>query len=294
MADKEFKTIDQQIAILEKRKLTIADREKAKRFLLLNNYYRVSGYSLTLRDHDVFYPNATFQNIIDIYSFDHDLRHLLLHHLESIEVAIKSIYAYEFTKAHGAIGYLDVSNFADPQRHASIIAKGNEQRDRRHPHEAYIKHFMDDLHQDLPLWAYVDLLTIADISFLYAISEQEIKKAVAAHFGLVTNTGWSVLESFMKSMTILRNLCAHGSRLFNRLFEQKPFLNKQEKQLLVKAKDGTVDNAHLYGFILIMRRLLTKEDFQEFKDGLVAITKRYPFVSMRYYGFREDWEEKLV
>lgn len=294
MADKEFKTIDEQLAILEGRNLFIGDKEKAKNFLLLNNYYRVSGYSLTLRNHDVFYENATFQNIIDIYSFDHDFRHLLLHYLENIEVAVKSVYAYEFTKVHGATGYLNANNFTSTQKHANIIAKGNKQRDKRHPHEAYIKHFMDDLHQDLPLWAYVDLLTIADISFLYSISEQEIKKRVAAHFGLVTNAGECILERFMKSMTILRNLCAHGSRLFNRLFEQKPSLNKREKELLIKADDGTVDNAHLYGFILIMRRLLTKEDFQGLKNGLINITEKYPFVSVRYYGFRDDWKETLV
>ena len=94
-------------------------------------------------------------------------------------------------------------------------------------------------------------------------------------------------------MTIIRNLCAHGSRLYNRLFEQKPWLNKRERALLIKLPDGTVDNAHLYGFILIMRRLLKKEDFTEMKTEILALSQKYPFVNLRYYGFRGDWKTVL-
>lgn len=101
MADKDFKTIDEQIEILRSRGLTIEDEAEAKDFLLRNNYYRVSGYSLTLRKNDVFAKSATFQNIEDIYNFDHEFRHIILHHIETIEVQIKSIYAYEFTKCMG-------------------------------------------------------------------------------------------------------------------------------------------------------------------------------------------------
>lgn len=70
------------------------------------------------------------------------------------------------------------------------------------------------------------------------------------------SSGHEILGRFMHSMTIIRNLCAHGSRLYNRLFEQKPSLNKKELRLLYVKPDGSVDNAHLYGFILIMKRLL--------------------------------------
>ena len=47
MPDKEFKTLDEQIAILRSRGLTIPDEQAAKKFLLYNNYYRVSGYGFT-------------------------------------------------------------------------------------------------------------------------------------------------------------------------------------------------------------------------------------------------------
>lgn len=184
MSDKNFKSIDEQLEILRSRGLSIKDDKEAKEFLLHNNYYRISGYSLTLRKNDVFSKNATFQNIIDIYDFDHELRHILLKYIEIIEVTFKSIYAYEFTKIHGPTGYLDSSFFSDVSRHKNILQKSESQKKKRLPHEAYLKHFVGDLNQDVPLWAYVDLLTIADISILYSITEKSIKKAVANQFSL--------------------------------------------------------------------------------------------------------------
>ena len=292
MSDKTFKTIEEQIAILKSRGLTIPDEEKVSDFLRRNNYYRVSGYSLTLRNHDVFSSSATFQNIIDIYEFDHELRHILLKYIEIIEVTVKSVYSHEFTKVYGPAGYLDKSNFTDEATHANIIQKAEVQKNSRLPHEAYLKHFVNDLKQDIPLWAYVDLLTISDISFLYKISPPTIKTATANVIGL-NKRGDELLERFMHHLTIIRNLCAHGSRLFNRLFEQKPWLNKAELACLIKSSDGTVDNAHLYGFIFIMRRLLKPEEFSEMREELILLTKKYPFVDMKYYGFRVDWQKIL-
>jgi len=292
MATKEFKSIDEQINILQSRGLYVEDVDSAKEFLYKNNYYRISGYSLTLRNHDVFSKHATFQNIMDIYDFDHDLRHILLKYIEIIEVTVKSIYAYEFSKKYGPTEYLNSTHFTNADKHAEIISKAEMQKDARRAHEAYLKHFLDDQNESIPLWAYVDLLTISNISFLYAISDSQLKTDIAAAIGLKTK-GAELLGRFMHSMTIIRNLCAHGSRLYNRLFEQKPFLNKKEKQLLILQADGTRDNAHLYGFLLIMKRLLDENTFVMMKAEIVCLSEKYPFVNMQYYGFRNDWKTVL-
>lgn len=293
MSDKEFKSIDEQLAILKSRGLNVCNEEKAKSFLLQNNYYRISGYSLTLRDHDQFFPNACFQNIIDIYSFDHVLRHILLKYIEKIEVKMKSIYAYHFTEIHGPTGYLDKSYFTDSQQYQKTMDKIEDQKARRLEHEAYLKHFVKDLKQDVPLWAVVDLMTIADISQLYSISEELIRDPVAKDFGFTTKNNTLLLGSMMKSMTIIRNLCAHGSRLFNRLFEQRPWLSKKEKGCLIKYQNGMIDNSHLYGFIFLMRRLLEPKDFLQMKTEIIRLSESIPFVDMKYYGFRKDWKEIL-
>lgn len=41
-----------------------------------------------------------------------------------------------------------------------------------------------------------------------------------------------------------------------------------------------------------MRRLLPTDTFNEMKETIIALTEKYPFVRMDYYGFRKDWKEK--
>lgn len=60
MAVKDFSTKEQQITILKSRGLSVPNEEEARDFLIRNNYYRVSGYSLTLRSHDKFFPLYKF------------------------------------------------------------------------------------------------------------------------------------------------------------------------------------------------------------------------------------------
>ena len=295
MGERVFKTLDQQLDILVTRGVNIKDedRESAKDFLLKNNYYRISGYSLTLRNHDVFYDNVTFQNIVDIYNFDHKLRHILLDYLEVVEVQIKSVFAYEFSKQYGGTGYLDSNNFTNISEYLRIISKANEQRDKNLSDEAYIQHYVNDLQESMPIWAYVDLLTFSDISILYSISKSELQNTIADRFGLKNNNKSDILKEYLRGLTILRNFCAHGRRLFNRLFVRKPTLNSKEKKLLLTDENGIVDNSHLFGFILELKRILPADDYSKLKTSLIDLSDKYPFVGMKYYGFHEDWKNLI-
>lgn len=295
MGERVFKTLDEQVSILRSRRLEILDEEVelVKNFLLLNNYYRISGYSLTLRNHDVFYEGTTFRNIMDIYTFDCHLRNILMAHLETVEVSVKSVFAYEFSKRYGGNGYLDSDNFTDPQEYLRIIGKADVQKTKNLSDEAYIQHYVNDLQTEMPLWVYVDLLTFSDISSMYCIAKPDLQKTIAEFYGLRTSNGVDILKEYLRTLSILRNFCAHGRRLFNRLFVRKPSLSSKEKKLLRRDENGVVDNAHLYGFVIELRRLLSSEDFLRLKTDIVSLTEKYPFVSMKYYGFRETWKDDL-
>ena len=293
MSKKDFKSYEEQLDILRKRGLRIDDDNKAIEFLKNNNYYRISGYSLTLRNHDIFYEQASFQNIIDIYNCDHEMRFLLLKYLEEIEVIFKSIYVYNFSRIYGPLGYLSSSHFNNPSEYISILSKTEDQKNKRLPNEAYLKHFINDLKEDIPFWAYVDLFTISDISKLYSISEDALKEAVANNFDIKGADKTQLLGSFMHSMTILRNLCAHGSRIYNRLFEQKPALNSRQKKLLLKKESGAPDNSHLFGFVLLMLQLLPEDSKGQLKQDLKLLSQKYLFVDFRHYGFSPNWEHVI-
>ncbi|NFO12110.1 Abi family protein [Clostridium botulinum] len=42
--------------------------------LLHVNYYRLSGYTLTLRRDNIFYNNVKLEQVVEIYNFDTELR----------------------------------------------------------------------------------------------------------------------------------------------------------------------------------------------------------------------------
>lgn len=290
---KEFKTIDEQINLLKSRGLIIENESLAKEFLLKNNYYRISGYTLTLREKDVFYKGITLENVIDIYEFDKNLRNILLYKLEIIEVQIKSIYAYEFAQHFSPLDYLNENIFTNSEKYREIMKKTNEQKAIRLKHEAYLQHYENELHEELPIWVYVDLLTFSDISNLYEISEEKFKTAVAVHYNLNYTKSSKIIAGYLHHLSNIRNLCAHGSRLYNRLFIRKPNLNKKELSLLRKDKKGFPDNTHLYGFFFILKRLLSEEEFNQVKESIITLQKKYRFVDMRYYGFGANWYNDL-
>lgn len=302
--DKPFLTIDEQIDLLIKRKLNIPDEQlvEAKNFLLNNNYYRVSGYTLTLRKDDEFYPNACFDNIKQIYEFDKRLRHSILSLTEEIEVRIKSMLAYYHAQEYGPMGYEDVNSFHCAENNKvdvvaienflAIQKKAGKQQRRMTESELFLKHFEQKTGGRLPIWAYVEVSTISDISKMYEILEEDIQKKIAKEFGYSHSTANELLANLLHSITIVRNICAHGGRLYNRNFIRKPKLSSQQKKLL-RVEDGQIVYDRLFGFILVIKDLALPADFELLKEHLVELTGKYPFVDMRYYGFPDNWKDVL-
>lgn len=302
--NKPFLTINEQVDLLKKRKLNISDAQldEAKNFLLNNNYYRVSGYTLTLRKNDEFYPNASFDNIKQIYEFDKRLRHSILSLTEEIEVRLKSILAYYHAEKYGPMGYEDVNSFhcaddnkVDADAIANFLAiqkKASHQQRRMTESELFLKHFKKIADGRLPIWAYVEVLTISDISKMYEILDESIQRKIAKEFGYVHSTANVLLANLLHSVTIVRNICAHGGRLYNRNFIRKPKLSTRQKKLL-REENGQKVYDRLFSFILVIQALALPSDFALLKEHLEELTEKYAFVDMRYYGFPDNWKEIL-
>lgn len=293
MSEKKFETLERQVEILKSRGLIIENEDSAKDFLLKNNYYRVSGYTLSLRKNDQFFLNITLDKVKDIYYFDRALRNRLLALIAEIETTVKSIYAYRFAERYGPYAYLDDSFFTNKKTYKDVMEKVEAQKDNVKTFELCVKHFIDT-NQNFPIWAYIELFTFGNMSHLYAISDLELKKIVAADLGFSMNKGWLHIGSSLRVITTLRNLCAHGSRLYNRRFISKPTLSKNDEKHLRVYTDGTLDNEHLFSYLLAIKRLVLKDSFQNFLCEFKNICKLYPSVNLRKYGFPTYWEAALT
>ena len=302
--EKPSLTIEQQVELLQKRNLNISKNqiEELKKFLLNNNYYRISGYTLTLRQNDLFYENASFDNIKQIYQFDKRLRHSILSLTEEIEVRVKSMLAYYHSQKYGPMGYKDVNTFhcADGNRvnteaisnFLTVQKKALQQQDRMTETEMFLKHFKEKHDGKLPIWAYVEVLPISDVSKMYGILDIDIQKDIAKEFGYCHNSGHELLAQLLHSITIVRNICAHGGRLYNRNFIRKPKLSKKQKQLL-RHEDGKAVYDRLFSYILVIKALSLPDDFELLKEHLLELTSKYSFVDMKYYGFPDNWKDIL-
>jgi len=119
---KPWRSYAEQLDQLVKRGLQVTDRARALDHLERIGYYRLSGYWFAFRERsgpvvvlgddgrkprkiktetlalDQFKVGATFQNAVDLYIFDKQLRLLLTDALERIEVALRVDLAHTLGK----------------------------------------------------------------------------------------------------------------------------------------------------------------------------------------------------
>ena len=115
---KPFKTIEEQIATLKIRGLSITDESKAAKYLLSNNYYNIiNGYSKFFQHPgtDTYIDSVTFDEVSSLYTFDKDVKRAILQAILEAEHHIKSITAHRFAEAYPSqkYAYLNTNSYAD-------------------------------------------------------------------------------------------------------------------------------------------------------------------------------------
>ena len=95
-------TIDEQIELLSSRGMTFGSEEKARENLLDIGYYRLGFYWFPFevsfprtekRDHK-FKEGTLFENVIQLYYFDFDVRNLFLRYISRIEINFRTKLIY--------------------------------------------------------------------------------------------------------------------------------------------------------------------------------------------------------
>lgn len=224
---KDWRSIDEQIEILQERGLTITDREMAEHCLKRIGYYRLSGYWYPFRKFisdgsraDDFQEGSDFQTIIDLYLFDRELRLLVLDASERIELAIQTEIAHH-------LGQRDV--FAQHQPHIlhpnfTQLRPGQvgdtpydrwlenyERLVNRAERKIFVSHNLDKYGQ-LPIWVAIEVWDFGTLSRFFSMMRVPDKLSIEAQFGL---SNGSTLQTWLRALTFIRNVSAHHSRLWN-------------------------------------------------------------------------------
>lgn len=137
-----------------------------------------------------------------------------------------------------------------------------------------------------PAWKTLELASFGTLSKLYYnFSDKKLKKRVARQFNLPQH---EVLESWMRSVTVLRNCCAHHSRLWNRYLSNAPQMNASLRGAWVNI-DG-VDANKVYAIACCIAYWLDSMGYGlDFKDEFKSLLASYPQVDPAAMGFPENW-----
>ena len=113
---KVFKTIDEQIGILESKGLEIPEKEFAKIVLLKENYFFLSGYRhifMKQNKDSKFIAGTTFNELYTMFLFDRKIRNIFFKNILVVENNIKSLLSYQLSKKYGfkERDYLNPDNF---------------------------------------------------------------------------------------------------------------------------------------------------------------------------------------
>lgn len=214
-------TIDEQIERLESRGLIVNDRIKAKEILRDIGYYRLGFYLFPFekthpqvenRTHE-YVEGASFEDAVNLYYFDYDLRLLLLRFLIRIEVHFRTEIIYNLSNKykHNPIWFVSPSvvNRAYAQEFENKVYTTDF---KRNPliHRHHRKYNNDRF---APAWKTLEFMTFGAVMKLYGqLKNNEDKILIANLFGIRQVV---TFESYMHTIRQVRNACAHGHYMYD-------------------------------------------------------------------------------
>jgi len=262
-------------------------------FLSKVNYYRFSGYLYPFRLHkqDKFISGTTFNFVKQIYDFDTDLRLLTFSAIEVIDVTILRTQQVEkFSTKYGAFCYTNVKNFdraMDAGKHSEIIKSINE--NLQQSKEEFVKQYREKYGEEnyFPFWMVAETSSFATLSKIFQGAPKNVIVPIAKSLNLHSD----FLISWLHALSNIRNICAHHSRLWNRILPIKPQI-PPIKYHAEFYQPKPMENNRFFIILNILvylnKRIIKRETILE---KFYELVERYPQVPLQMMGFPENWRE---
>ncbi|MCG6204578.1 Abi family protein [Rhodopseudomonas sp. HC1] len=296
--------LEEQAILLASRGLVFENWADSFDHLQHIGYYRFSGYLHPFKSglnggSAYYHPGTTFELVHDRYIFDRKLRMLVLEAVEKIEIAARAAISNSVASRHGPHWYMDKTKFGRPgfyhrhERfdldawHADFIADlkrqiGHNQASRR---DVFIKHYYNsyDRPELPPCWMTFEVISFGSISQCFKFLKHPEYGDVCRKFGL----NHQILSSWLHAISYVRNLCAHHSRLWNRVLTIKLTIpNARRVQF-----NG--QNDRIYSVLLAMQIILQKIwSNNHWAEALGKIIDSHPRIPLTSMGFPEDWKQR--
>ncbi|MDO5576840.1 MAG: Abi family protein [Fibrobacter sp.] len=296
-------SIPEQIELLKSRGLEIPSEEKAQKFLSVVSYYRLSAYSYYYehknndksRSHR-FFEGITFSDITALYTFDSKLRRLFWEAIEQIEIAFRTSLTYHLSLKYGSHWYLNNNLFLPKFNHDDFISKlkaesgfGKPDTDKKRlAGEDFINHYYTNysVPELPPSWMVTEIIPLGRLSHLYSsLAKRVDQKPVAHDFGLDFN----VFISWIRSLSYLRNLCAHYCRIWNRAYNINKPANSKKLEIYFGSQN------RIYSFFVICAFLQNKiNPNTQWIEKVLGLLDQYSKIPRGSMGFYTGWKDEPV
>lgn len=218
---KSATTIDQQLDLLKSRGLTVNDADKAREILLDIGYYRLGFYlfpfeksypELRNRTHE-YVEGASFEDAVNLYYFDFDLRLLLMRYLNRIEIAFRTSIIYNLSNKYNSNPVWFVSPVVVNRPYAREFERKVYTSDFKRNPIIHRHHQNNPNDRFAPAWKTLEFMTFGAVMKLYEqLKERDDKIFVAHEFGIRQVV---TFESYMHTIRQVRNACAHGQYIYD-------------------------------------------------------------------------------
>lgn len=291
---KAYKSYVEQAEILADRGMDMGDQESAVATLRRINYYRLSGYWYPFRKQakegreDDFYPGTRFSDVVALYEFDARLRSATFTALSPVELAIRALLGHE-------LGRIDPCAHLDPSLLGPTARSGDgyaiwvaRYEDELHQsREDFVEHHYNKYGGKLPVWAATELLDWGSLAYLYGFAPRAVQDVVADACGLSAPQ----LTSWLKSLNLVRNSCAHHGRLFNRVHAVTPKLPAFGRNSDLDAV--STDWSRTFGQLTLVQFLSERLGIGRNKM-LCAVVNTFPSIQavpIAHMGVPDGWQD---
>ena len=292
---KQALSLPDQIALLRERGMLIQDEPFALHKLQYISYYRLGAYWLPFEaDHAShrFKPDTHFETVARLYAFDRALRLLVLDAIEHVEVALRTQFTHQLATAYGPHALSDPGHFqASQPRWSHQGALRQLAQDVSDSKEVFIKHWRDKYSDPLPpIWSAIEIMTLGQLSRWYAnIKTSADRNRIARVF----DCDETVLVSFMHHLAIVRNICAHHSRLWNREFAFTFKLPRARPAAVVASLNHSAPR-NLYNTLALLTCLLDRiSPSHTWKKRICVLMEQHPPNALAM-GFPADWQTRAL
>jgi abortive infection bacteriophage resistance protein len=296
--------ITDQIALLKQRGMIFKDEIHAQERLQNIGYHRLKGYwwdEQRDRTRHLFHPGTCFENILERYDFDYQLRLILFAGIARIEIALRSKMIYYLSLAYGSLWYLDPHLFETSVKIKNGVSKTTHlhtlddlNRELQRSQESFIReHFRRNPTEAADAWIILEIASLGTLSKLYKSLRTNLaeRALIAGELGVISP---SLFTGWLEAITPVRNTIAHHARLWSRTIlirpgmqlsnPDKPWFNKPLKRAQL-GKPFSVISCMVY----LCAHLDKSESM---KHQILSLIRDHPDVPIYKYGFFNDWESE--